>query len=405
MDKIEVKGLKLPYWRLSSFYFFYFATLGALVPYLSVYLKTLDFAPHEIGELIAVLGITKIVAPNIWGWIADHTGKGLFIVKIASLLSLLCFAGFFLDSSYWWLLIVISCFSFFWNAALPQYEAVTMNHLDDHKDIDDDTGSHGYSKIRLWGSVGFVVAVMLLGYLLEHFSIEILPMSVMIFMAGIWLATLITPEHNFVEHKESHRSLWSVIKHKEVAALLIVALLLQLSHGPYYTFYSVYMEQWGYSRTYIGAFWSLGVIAEIGVFLFMHRMLPKYGEQALLLASLLFTVLRWLLTAWFPENLPIVLLSQLLHAASFGMFHAVAVHLVHKYFTGKLQGRGQALYTSISFGAGGAIGSLYSGYAWNLVGGSGVFLLAALFAFIATVIVWKIIPAKNFQKASKLNEF
>ena len=149
----------MPYWRLSGFYFFYFAALGVIVPYWGLYLQTLGFGPAEIGELMAVIMATKIVAPNVWGWIADHTGRRMAIVRLASLLALLTFAGVFLAREFWRLALVMSLFSFFWNASLPQFEAVTFNYLG--------TRIHRYAHIRLWGSVGFILTVVALGKALE----------------------------------------------------------------------------------------------------------------------------------------------------------------------------------------------------------------------------------------------
>ena len=131
----------VPYWRLSGFYLFYFASLGALIPYWSLYLKDLDFSARDIGTLMAIVMATKIISPNVWGWIADHTGKSMFIVRIGCLLATLCFAGVFFGNHFWWLVLVMVAFSFFWNAALPQLEATTFNHLGEH--------SHRYSGIRL----------------------------------------------------------------------------------------------------------------------------------------------------------------------------------------------------------------------------------------------------------------
>ena len=105
----------MPYWRLSSFYLFYFASLGALLPYWALYLDSLGFAPAAIGELMAALMATKIVAPNLWGWIADHTGRHMPVVRLASLVSMIAFAGVFLGDSYPWLMLVMLVFSFFWN--------------------------------------------------------------------------------------------------------------------------------------------------------------------------------------------------------------------------------------------------------------------------------------------------
>ena len=121
----------IPYWRLSGFYFFYFASLGVLVPYWGLYLKSLGFNSFTIGALVAILPATKLVAPYIWGWLADHTRRSMFIIRVASILAVLSFSLVFVSQQLWWLIVVMLSFSFFWNAILPQYEAMTLNHLGD----------------------------------------------------------------------------------------------------------------------------------------------------------------------------------------------------------------------------------------------------------------------------------
>jgi PPP family 3-phenylpropionic acid transporter len=162
-----------------------------------------------------------------------------------------------------------------------------------------------------------------------------------------------------------------------VLSLLSVCFLMQASHGPYYAFFTLYLEDNGYSRAVIGQLWALGVVAEIVVFLLLPRWLPRYGARCLLLVATALTTLRWLLTAGFAANVPVIIFAQTLHAASFGLYHAVAIYLVHTLFTGIHQGRGQALYSSISFGAGGAVGSLVSGYLWMDISPASMYLLAA----------------------------
>ena len=371
----------VPYWRLSGFYLFYFASLGALVPYWSLYLKSLGFDARAIGTLMALIMATKIVSPNVWGWIADHTGHRMRIVRIGCLLGGVAFAGVFLGTEYWWLAVVMMVFSFFWNATLPQFEATTLNYLG--------RDSHRYSGIRLWGSIGFIVAVAALGPALDHFGAGILPMVLMALFAAIWLASLAVPEGASAHLPLDHEPLRRVLLRPEVAALLAVCFLLQASHGPYYTFYTIYMEDHGWSRSLIGQLWALGVIAEVGIFLIMYRLVPRFGLRRLLLASLALTSLRWVLIGEFPDELALVLFAQTLHAASFGIYHAVAIQLIHRYFTGRHQGKGQALYSSLSFGAGGAAGSYLAGIAWAGIGATDTYLLAALAASLAFVIAWR----------------
>lgn len=369
----------VPYWRLSGFYFFYFATIGALIPYWSIYLQDLGFSAVEIGELVAVIMATKMVAPYLWGWIADHTNQGMRIIRLTSLLAAISFCGVFFGDDYLWLVIVMGAFSFFWNAALPQFEVTTMNHLG--------TLTHRYSSIRLWGSIGFVLTVVMMGSVLEHFGVSrLLPVLLGLFIL-IWVFSLLVPEGKRAEIQVLNpQSLHQVLRKPEVIALLLICFLMQMSHAPYYTFFSIYMEDHGYSRSVIGRFWALGVIAEVVVFMLMHRWMPRFGARYLMIVSLLLTTLRWLLTAFFPDYMAVIIFSQTLHAASFGIYHAVAIDLIHKMFIGRLQGRGQALYSSVSFGAGGAIGSLMSGYLWLGVGAQWTYVLAALMSAIALIV-------------------
>ncbi len=368
------------YWRLSGFYLFYFASLGALVPYWSLYLKSLDFSGTEIGQLFAILMGTKIVAPNVWGWIADHTGQRMAIVRVASLLGALAFLGVFVSNDFWWIALVMSVFSFFWNASLPQFEATTMSHLGGE--------THRYSGIRLWGSVGFVIAVVALGPVLGQFGVGYLPYILALVFLLIWLSSLMVPESAAGHLPLGQERLRDVLKRPEVLSLLAVCFLVQASHGPYYAFFTLYLEDYGYSTALIGQLWALGVLAEIGVFLLMPVLLPRFGARRLLMMALSLTVLRWLLIAGFAASPAVILFAQTLHAASFGLYHAVAIFLVHRLFTGAHQGRGQALYSSISFGAGGAAGSLVSGYLWTGIGPQAMYLMSAAASLVALVVVY-----------------
>lgn len=380
------------YWRLSGFYLFYFGTLGALVPYWTLYLKSLGFGPAQIGELMAIVLGTKVIAPNVWGWIADRRGVRMPIVRFASLLAAVTFAGVFLASGYWWLAAVMSVFSFFWNAALPQFEANTLSHLG--------ADAERYTRIRVWGSIGFIAVVTGLGPALDAWGVGLLPWALLALMSGIWLATVTVPERPVATHEAPHEGLGAVLRQPAVAALLAACFLIQLSHGPYYAFYSIYLEDHGYSRTLIGQLWALGVLAEVVLFLVMHALIRRYGLRNLFLATFALTTLRWVLVGLFPGMLPVLLGAQLLHAASFGVYHAVAIQLIHRFFRGRHQGRGQALYSSLSFGAGGAVGSLLAGYAWDTAGPLYTYLGAACVSALGLFTVWRWIDGHEVRRST-----
>jgi len=379
--------MTMPYWRLSSFYFFYFALLGALVPYWGLFLRGRGFDAAAIGELMAILMATKVVAPNLWGWLGDRLGHRMLIVRLASLVSLITFGGMFWSEGFWTIALVMTLYSFFWNASLPQFEAVTFNYLG--------ARAARYARIRVWGSIGFIATVLLLGLLVERRGPEVVLLAVLGIFLAIWLSSLLVRDPDPEPHPHDQQPLRTILKRPAIIGFFLAVFLMQASHGPYYAFYSIYMTDHGYSETLIGQLWALGVLAEVGLFVVMHRLLDRFGARRVLVASLALAAVRWLLIGQFVDSLGLLLVAQLLHAATFGTFHAASIHLVHHYFRGRHQGRGQALYSSVSFGAGGAVGSLLSGYAWQGIGAGVTFALASAVAAAGALAAWRLIDADH----------
>jgi len=347
----------IPYWRLSSFYFFYYALVGVLVPYWTLYLQHLGYSPYEIGVIAGLLMATRVLAPNIWGWLADRYGNRLSIIRIGSFAAALCFSSIFISTRYLWLVWVVLSFSFFWNAVLAQFEVLTLALLAPQ------TGRYGL--VRQWGSVGFIAAVLALGYLFEWVSLSHLPVVVFSLLLLIWLSSLAVPDVACHKVAPPATSFWLKLKQPSVLLFFLVCFLLQVSHGPYYTFYSIYLHDLGYSAGTIGWLWALGVIAEIVLFWFARGLLARISLLNLLALALALTVVRWYLIGAYSQVITLLLVAQLLHAASFGLAHAVAIEWVGKAFSDSSPGQGQALYSSLSFGAGGALGALLSGSAWH----------------------------------------
>jgi PPP family 3-phenylpropionic acid transporter len=371
-----------PYWRLSSFYFFYFAFVGAFSPYWSLYLKSLDFSASEIGVLMSLLLATRIFAPTLWGWLADRSGKRVGIVRVAAALSLASYFGVFFGVSFWWMFVVMALISFFWSASLPLVEATTLSHLGD--------STASYGRVRLWGSIGFIVAVIGIGYVLDVAEVRILLWLVLGLMVGIVIFSRHIPEAESVTHHTDRYPARQILKRPEVAALFAACFLMAAAHGPYYTFYSLYLVEHDYSKGAIGWLWALGVICEIAVFIGMPRLMQRFSLPQILGASFLLAVIRFLLIGWLVDSVAAILFAQMLHAATFGSYHAAAVAAIHHFFRGRHQAKGQALYTSLTFGAGGTFGALMSGYAWDFLGASLTFSIASLCALFGLLLIsWK----------------
>jgi len=369
----------IPYGRLSSFYLFYFALLGSTAPFLALYFHHLGFSSARIGELVAIPMLMRCVAPNLWGWLGDRSGQRLLIVRLGALATLVSFSLIFIGKSYAWLALVMALHAFFWHAVLPQFEVITLAHLQGQ--------TARYSQIRLWGSIGFILTVVGLGRLFDGLSLDVYPLALVIIMAGIVLASLWVPNAQPPgQNERSSGGFLNQLTRPGVAAFYVCVALMQLSHGPYYTFLTLHLEHLGYSRGVIGMLWALGVVAEVLMFLGMSRILARFSLRRVLMASFALAALRWLLLGNFAESLAVLLFAQVLHAATFGSFHAASIAFVQRSFGARQQGQGQALYAALA-GTGGALGALYSGYSWNLLGAATTFSIASVAALAAAVII------------------
>lgn len=376
------------YWRLSAFYLAYFGFVGAFTPYWSLYLKSLAFSAFQIALLMSLFQVARIFSPSLWGWLADRLGQRVRIIQWLAALSLVSYIGVFFGNGFGWLFAVMLLLSFFWSASLPLIEVVTLGHLGDRFDR--------YGRIRLWGSVGFISAVIGLGYLLDMVAIAALLWVVLALLGAVMLFSRQLPEPLLpTYHDHEHGSLWSILRKPEVIALLIACFSMAAAHGVYYTFYSIYLVDHGYGTDEVGWLWALGVICEILMFLCMPYLTRCFGLRRILLASLLLAFVRFTLIGWGVEWWWILVLAQTLHAATFGSYHAAAVALTHKYFRGPHQSKGQGLYTSISYGMGGTFGGVMSGFAWDALGPGWTFTISAACALLGAALFSWLMPMRQ----------
>lgn len=373
---------RLPYARLSGLYFFYYSAIGAFLSYWGLYLQWLGYSAVDIGIAAGAYSGLRVLAPVLWAWLADHWQVRLPMIRIAALLAPFTFLVPLESVQVAWLILQMLLLSFCMNAVLPQLEVLTLNHL--HQREAD------YGVIRLWGSVGFVIAVLALGPLLDQTGLHPVPCLVAGILLAMGLLSLSVPDATRHEDDAgTAEGLLRVLKKPEVLALLAASFLSQFSFAPYYSFFSLYLEHHAYSKTTIGILWSVGVVAEVGVFLYMSRLIPRYGLRLLMLWALALTALRWALQVVFIDKLPVLMMVQGLHLASFGVYHAVSVSLIHQMFRGRLQGRGQAFYSAVSFGAGGSLGAFLSGFLWESVSPDAVYWMAAVSAALGWCVAWR----------------
>jgi len=371
---------KSHHWRIAGFYFFYYAFVGMFSPYWSLYLKSLHFTAIEIGILMSVQPVMRMVAPNIWGWLADHSGKRLLVVQMAAMLSAVFYLGVFVTTSFWGLFLVLGLMSFFWSASMPLVEATTLSYLGKNT-------AH-YGRIRSWGSIGFIVAVVGLGYAFDYIAIAWLLWAGLVCEIGILIFSRQIPRTEVLAHHTDHQPIRQIVLQPRVLALFGACFLMSVAHGPYYTFFSIYLVEHGYAKSAVGGLWALGVICEIGVFFLMPALVKRFGFTHILLVSLGAAVLRFLLIGWAVDVVVLLLFAQMLHALTFGSYHAASVGLVHQFFQGRHQSKGQALFGSVTYGAGGMLGGLASGPIWQHWGASALYTFSAGAALVGLFLMW-----------------
>lgn len=351
------------------------------MPYLGLYLKSIGLVAAQIGVVFAVIQGTKLVSPSILAYLSSGFEERMRSIQIASFISTVAFSFLFFQQGFLGIIVVTFAFSFFWNAMLPQFESITLTKLKKE--------TNAYSSIRLWGSVGFIITVAGAGVILDTSGLVNWPLLVCVCLGAIFISSAMLSEKRSGESSTSHQSVSLILKQKKVIALFIVVFLIQASHGAYYAFFSILLDSLHYDETQIGQLWSLGVLAEIVLFIVIQRVFKRVSLYAILILSIGLTAIRWLMIAWFSDSLMVLVMAQLLHAASFGAFHVVCIQLTHNYFKGPAHDKGQALYSSIGYGAGGMFGGLMAGFLWDDLGASCVFTIASLFSVIALLVTWK----------------
>jgi MFS transporter, PPP family, 3-phenylpropionic acid transporter len=370
------------YTRLSAFYLCYFGALGIFVPFFSFYLQRQGFTALAIGQLMAIPMAMRVLAPGLWGWAADRSGRPDLALRCGAALAAGGVALLPGASGFTAVAIALAAFALPWSGLLPQFEAATLSHLG--------ARPQRYGLIRLWGSVGFILAVLGGGMLFAGERTGTVPLVLCLVVAATAVAVWRVPPAPAAPVLEgAPQGFLAALRRPWVLVLLAVCILQQAAFGPYYVFFTIYLDQLGYGTGAAGFLWAWGVAAEVLMFLYTPRLIERFGSRALLVFALWTSALRWLLTAWTAHSLPLLVFAQTLHMAAFGLFHAVVVLLVHRAFGGRLQGRGQALYSALGFGLGGALGSLGAGFVWSAASAEVAWSAAALVAALGALLAWR----------------
>ncbi|WP_315389828.1 MFS transporter [uncultured Stenotrophomonas sp.] len=384
----------VPAARLSSYYLFYYAALGAFTPYWSLFLTARGMSVTAISVMMGIWYATRIVAPTTWTSIAAASRDPIRWLRIGSVLTLLTFCAFLLPLPQPWMYPAMVVFCFFYNAVMPQFESITLTHLGND--------SHRYGLIRVWGSLGFIAVVMGFGWFLEGRSAGVLPWLMLPLFALLVASSFANRYARDFHRADGDASgFWQIVRKPQVLAFFLAAFMEQLSFGPYYTFFSVYMDHHGYATSTLGLLWTIGVVFEVAVFFTIGRFFRRYDASWMLLIALLSSTVRWTVTALFPQHLGVMLVAQTAHALGFAAFFAAAMQMLATYFPGRLNGHGQGLLYGFSSGVGGVLGALIAGQLWVIDNGRTAFLAGAGFAAAGALLCFFAISLPLLRQARK----
>lgn len=330
-------------------------------------MSSLGHPPEDIGLLIALALAIKLFGPPIWGPLADRGSRRLVLIG-TSFAAWISSWLFFLSDTLSILIIGALLYSFFQNAQLSLVEATTLETVDRY--------AGDYGKIRLWGSWGFIVLAFGLGLATDIWGLSLVPWVLTLLLMGSAFISLTLPEAESKPAKNAKNNLFSK---PSVRWFYATCLLMQFSHGTYYGFMSIHLANYGFSRTAIGMLWALGVISEVFLMSHSKNLLSYFGVSRVISLSLFLALVRWSLYAT-PPWWPFLILGQILHAFTFGSFHIASVRRTFEMAPLASRATAQAWYSALSFGLGGGVSLLLSGYLYEKVGAELLFVLMAFMA-------------------------
>lgn len=286
-----------------------------------------------------------------------------------------------------WLALVLALMFLHTSAMMPMSEAAMAHLVSAGGSFD----ARRYGRVRLFGSLGFLVTVFAAGAWFQHFGMGHFPawtvLSLVLVVASAWA---LPDLKEAVAAHERRQPMLPILRQRAVQWFFASVFFHVLAHMSVYVFFSLYLDALGYSKTVIGLLWAVSVIVEIGWFFTQARWLPLLSLSGWLLLCGALTAVRMGMTAAGAALWPVLLLAQALHAFTFAAHHASCIALLSHHFPGSLRGRGQALYTVLGYGLPGVLGGLGGGVLSSRYGLASVFWAALLCAALATVCAWQV---------------
>ena len=357
-------------WIISSQYFLYFGVMGIFLPYFNLYCYHIDFTGIQIGVLSAIRSVALILTPLIWGAMADRYRIRRPIYILCSFISTGIWAFYLYTTNFWAMLVITVFYGIFYSPIISFLEAFAMDVLD--------TKKISYGKLRGWGSIAFITTVIVLGKIIDLYSIKIILALIFFGSLAQALISIKIPDIQ-IKKKTAFFSKAKALLNRRVIMFLFCAFLMLVSHGTYYGFYSIHLDKLGYDKTFIGISWALASIAEIIVMIKSDSIFQRFSIDNVQLFSFMMAAFRWIALS-FATSPVFILFLQIFHAVTYAMFHVSSILYIDASTPDEAKTLGQAINNAVTYGLGLMVGFFINGYLFETLG---AFTLFRMSGFIA----------------------
>jgi PPP family 3-phenylpropionic acid transporter len=355
---------------IGSQYFLYFGVLGIFLPYFNLYCYHLGFSGFQIGVLSALRSAVLVLFPLIWGALADRLNVRRPIYILCTIISTSIWAFYLFTIEFWPMLMITIFYGIFYAPIISFLEAFTMDVLGKEK--------KSYGRIRAWGSISFIAMVLILGKIIDLYSIDII---LILILAGSLMLALVSLRIPIIKPVKKDRLApgASYLLRRPVLIFLFCAFLMLVSHGAYYGFFSIHLENLGYGSTFIGICWALASTAEILVMIRSEKLFSRFSLENVLTFSFAVAACRWFIL-FFAKSPAVILGSQILHALTYGTFHMASILYIDRLTPEKAKTLGQAVNNAITYGLGLMVGFFLNGYLYEKMGSFALFSISCVIA-------------------------
>jgi PPP family 3-phenylpropionic acid transporter len=356
---------------LAGFYALYFMAVGVALPFFPGYFQAAGFSATQIGVLLAVGPACALFAPPLWGLWADRTGRPGWVLTIASGGAALGYGLLALAPSFPAAFGAFVVHALFASAITTLVDALALQHVVDR--------GGSYARLRVFGSVGFVVSSMAFGFAVTGYGLAtvLVPLGLLA-SAALWASTLLAGAPRAVHDgpRPTFQAVGALLRRREVAFFLVATSLHWIACTPYHGSLALYVRALGHGPKVVSLSAGLAVVSEVVVMWTWPRWSARVSARALLTLAFAGSSVRWALMAW-TNRADVLVGAAVLHALTFGAFYLAAVTWVAERTPGSLRASGQALFVACTFGVGGLIGYVGSGRVYDALGGARLFALAA----------------------------